>query len=99
MLQDEEIDTLPQTGKIRSNEDDVEIIAINGGVSITVGLDKVSKYSINVVNVQTTQQFVLLPESSHNVGKETYQYSLTSGTYIIAVIVDGNINAQKVIIK
>ncbi len=99
MLQDEEIDTLPQTGKIRSNEDDVEIIAINGGVSITVGLDKVSKYSINAVNVQTTQQFVLLPESSHNVGKETYQYSLTSGTYIIAVIVDGNINAQKVIIK
>ena len=99
MLQDEEIDTLPQTGKIRSNKDNIEITAIKDGVSITIDFDKIRKYSINAVNVQTTQQFVLLPESSHNVGKETYQYSLTSGTYIIAVIVDGNINAQKVIVK
>ena len=99
MLQDEKIDTIPQTGKIRSNEDDVEIIGINGGVSITVGLDKTTKYSINAVNVQTSQQLVLLPESSHQVGEETYQYSLSPGAYIIVVIIDGNINAQKVIVK
>ena len=99
MLQDEETVISPQSGIIRSNEDDVEIIAINCGVSVTVGLDKISKYSINAVNVQTSQQIVLLPESSHQEGKETYQYSLTQGTYIIAVIIDGNINAQKIIVK
>ncbi len=99
MLQDEELEILPQIGIIRSNEDDVEITAINGGVSITVGLDKISKYSINAVNVQTSQPIVLLSESSHQAGKEIYQYTLASGTYIIAVIIDGNINAQKVIVK
>ena len=99
MLQDEKEESLPQTGKIRSNGDDVDIVPINGGVSISVGLDKISKYSINVVNIQTSQQIVLLPESSHQVGEETYQYSLIPDTYIVAVIIDGNINAKKIIVK
>ena len=42
MLQDEKEESLPQTGKIRSNGDDVDIVPINGGVSISVGLDKIS---------------------------------------------------------
>ena len=99
MLQDEEIDTLPQTGKIRSNEDNVEITASVGKVTVTIDLDKTSTYCIKAVNVQSTQDIILLPDSTHQAGEEIYQYSLASGTYIIAVIVDGNINAQKVIVK
>ena len=99
MLQNEEIDTLPQTGKIRSNEDNVEITASVGKVTVTIDLDKTSTYCIKAVNVQSTQDIILLPDSTHQAGKEIYQYSLASGTYIIAVIVDGNINAKKVIVK
>lgn len=99
MLQDEEIETLPQTGKIRSNEDDVEIIAGEGEITVTVQLDKISMYCIKAVNIQTTQEMLLLPESTHQAGKDIYKYSLAQGVYVIAVVIDGNINAQKVFVK
>ncbi|MBR5532931.1 MAG: hypothetical protein IKU59_06480 [Bacteroidales bacterium] len=56
-------------------------------------------YSIKAVNIQTTQDILLLPEITHKAGKEIYKYTLSPGSYIIAVIIDGNINAQKVIVK
>ena len=99
MLQDEEEEVLPQTGKIRSNEDDVEITAGKGEITVAVGLDKTSMYSIKAVNIQTTQDILLLPEITHKAGKEIYKYTLSPGSYIIAVVIDGNINAQKVIVK
>ena len=73
MLQDESIETLPQTGKIRSNEDDVKIHTNNGGITVSVGIDKTSTYCIKAVNLQTAQNLLLLPESSHQAGKEIYQ--------------------------
>lgn len=99
MLQDEGTEALPQTGKIRSNGDNVEISAINGGVTIHVGLEKTGKYAIKLINLQTLQQSILQPESIRQVGEETYQYSLTPGVYIVIVEIDGNINAKKVIVK
>ena len=45
------------------------------------------------------RRLLLLPEASRQAGEEFYQYSLTPGGYIIAVVIDGNINAQKVIVK
>ena len=99
MLQDGSIETLPQTGKIRSNEDDVKIYANNGGITVAVGIDKTSTYCIKAVNMQTAQDLLLLQESYHQAGDEIYQYSLTPGIYVIAVIIDGNINAQKVLVK
>ncbi len=99
MLQDEELEIFPQTGIIRSNEDDVEIETIQRGVNITINLGKPSIYSIKAINIQTSQEVLLLSESLRQVGEEIYQYSLPPGIYVIAVIINGNINAQKVIVK
>ena len=51
------------------------------------------------MNIQTSQDILLLPESVHKSGEETYRYTLMPGIYIIAVVIDGNINAKKVIVK
>ena len=99
MLQDESIETLPQTGKTRSNEDNVEIIAINNGVKITIGFDKISTYSIKAINMQTTQELQLHTKSNHQEGSEIHEYQLPKGIYVIAVIINENINAQKIIVK
>ena len=99
MLQEEDDDILPRTGITRSNEDDVKIKAINGEVSITVKTKEESKYYIKAINLQTSQQTVLLPESQYHEGEESYQFNLSPGIYVIAVIIDENINAQKIIIK
>ena len=99
MLQDKRIETLPQTGKIRSNEDNVKITTLKGEVIVSVCLDTASMCCIKVVNLQTTQDITLLPESVHQEGEVIYQYPLTSGAYVVAVIINGNINAQKVFVK
>ena len=66
---------------------------------ISIRLENVSKYSIKVINLQTSQQSILLPESIHQAGEEIYQYPLSSGVYIIVSEIDVNINAEKIIVK
>ena len=99
MLQEDNDVTQTETGKIRSNENDVVVASISGGVNIRIGLEKISKYVIKLINYQTSQQSILLRESIHQPGIENYQYSLNPGIYIISVEIDGNINAHKVLIK
>ena len=99
MLQNEGVETLPETGKTRSNENDINIISNNEGVTVSIGLEKTSKCIVKAINLQTSQQTILQPESIHQAGEIVCQYFLTSGAYIIVVVIDGNINAQKVIVK
>ena len=99
MLQEDNDVNRKETGKVRSNENDVVVTAIKGGANIHIGLEKPSKYVIKLINYQTSQQSILLRESIHQAGIEEYQYSLNPGIYIISVEIDGNINAHKILIK
>ncbi|MBR5241087.1 MAG: hypothetical protein IKW05_04040, partial [Muribaculaceae bacterium] len=99
MLQEQEGEALPQTGRIRSNEDNINVITENEGIAISIEFENVSIFSIKAINLQTSRQLILCPESMHQAGEEIYQYSLNPGVYVIAVEIDGNINAKKVIVK
>ena len=77
-----------------------EITATNNQVvAKSTGCTSINGKGVATFVVTSPQEIILLSESSHQAGKEIYQYSLATRTYIIAVIIEGNINAQKVIVK
>ena len=77
-----------------------EITATNNQVvAKSTGCTSINGKGVATFVITSPQDIILLPDSTHQAGKEIYQYTLASGTYIIAVIIEGYINAQKVIVK
>ena len=68
-------------------------------IDIRDNSNKPSMYSVKIINLQTSQQSILLPKSMHQPGVGSYQFDIASGIYVIAVLIDENINAKKIIVK
>lgn len=78
-----------------SNTDDFNIIAKNQEIMISFNIEKLSSFSIYVLDLQTNQM-ILLTKNNNAIGEYSYKYHLPFGNYAIVYKLNGNINCKKI---
>ena len=86
-------------GISHSNDDNFNVTISSSQLTVDIDLQKASKYSIQVMNLQGDYTYQLSPEKTAEKGKYTYRCDVGPGLYIVTYTLNGNINSKKIIVK
>ena len=68
-------------------------------IKINIEIEETSSYRIEVVDLSNNYIQTVIPEIRVHAGEYEHTINVPNGNYIVAYYLNGNINAQKIIVK
>lgn len=82
-----------------SNTDDFSVTTSSNAITINIGIEETSAYSVKVVNLRNYCVQTIVPEIKVQAGEYEHTINVPNGNYVVVYYLNGNINAKKVIVK